>query len=124
MTVREHITGKLKSLANAGLTMFKTSDIQKLSYEGDEQFGHFLGSPETYTREFRRMRTDAMITVKKDERKIVSMGRGRQTIWHLISISGEKYGETRTLADKDTKTVEAIMNNEFHNKFDNNDIPF
>ena len=124
MTVREHILRELKKLNTNQLGFFKTSDIQKLSYEGEDEFGHFLGSPETYTREFRRMRTDDIITVKKDERKMVSMGRGRQTIWNLTSISGEKYGEARTLADKDTKTVEAIMSGEFHNKFDNNDIPF
>ena len=80
MTVREHIKSKLSLLAKAGLTTFKTSDIQELAYVGKNTFGKFLGSTETYTREFRRMRTDGILTVKKLDRK------NRQQIWMLQSI--------------------------------------
>ena len=47
MTVREHIQWKLKGLVKAGLTLFKTSDIQELAYIGKHDFGKFLGSSET-----------------------------------------------------------------------------
>ena len=81
MKVREHITRKLKNLEESGSTIFKTSDIQELSFEGRNQFGKFLGSTETYTREFRRMRTDGVIMVEKLDRK------GRQQIWKLNKIN-------------------------------------
>ena len=80
MTVREHITNKLITLTKAGLTTFKTSDIQELSYVGRNTFGKFLGSTETYTREFRRMRTDGVIKVRKLDRK------NRQQVWVLQDI--------------------------------------
>ena len=80
MKVREHITKKLKNLEESGLTIFKTSDIQELSYIGKHDYGKFLGSGETYTREFRRMRTDGVIKVKKLDRK------HRQQIWVIESI--------------------------------------
>ena len=80
MTVREHIISKLMKLASVGLTRFKTSDIQELAYIGKNDYGKFLGSSETYTREFRRMRTDGIIEVKKLDRK------NRQQIWSLQSI--------------------------------------
>tara|TARA_Y100001973_G_C5190268_1_gene330532 strand:- start:774 stop:1022 length:249 start_codon:yes stop_codon:yes gene_type:complete len=80
MTVREHIQWKLRGLAKAGLTLFKTSDIQELAYIGKHDFGKFLGSSETYTREFRRMRTEGIITVDKSVRK------GRQQTWVLRAI--------------------------------------
>jgi hypothetical protein len=77
ITVREHIKNTLIKLTNAGLSTFKTSDIQELAYIGKNDFGKFLGSSETYTREFRRMRTNGIIKVKKLDRK------NRQQIWHL-----------------------------------------
>ena len=77
MTVREHIANKLTKLTKAGLTTFRTSDIQELSYIGKQEFGNFLGSPGTYTREFRRMKSDGIIKVKKLKRK------NRQQIWEL-----------------------------------------
>ena len=80
MTVREHIISKLMNLASGGLTTFKTSDIQELAYIGKHDFGKFLGSSETYTREFRRMRTDAVLKVRKLDRK------NRQQIWELREI--------------------------------------
>tara|TARA_R100000655_G_C2932666_1_gene184279 strand:+ start:139 stop:402 length:264 start_codon:yes stop_codon:yes gene_type:complete len=77
MTVREHIRWKLKGLVKSGINTFRTSDIQELAYIGKHDFGKFLGSSETYTREFRRMRTDGILEVKKLDRK------GRQQIWEL-----------------------------------------
>ena len=80
MTVREHIISKLMNLASGGLTTFKTSDIQELAYIGKHDFGKFLGSSETYTREFRRRRTDGVLKVRKLDRK------NRQQIWELREI--------------------------------------
>ena len=80
MTVREHITRELENLENSPITTFRTSEIQALSFEGKNEFGKFLGSSETYTREFRRMRTDGVIKVKKLDRK------NRQQIWALQNI--------------------------------------
>jgi len=80
MTVRKHITNKLSSILKAGLTTFKTSDIQELAYVGKNDYGRFLGSTETYTREFRRMRTDGILKVRKLDRK------NRQQIWVVQSI--------------------------------------
>ena len=80
MTVRQHITNKLSGLLKYGLTVFKTSDIQELAYIGKHDYGKFLGSSETYTREFRRMRTDGILKVRKLDRK------NRQQIWVIQSI--------------------------------------
>jgi len=80
MTVREHIVKKLDHLLKAGLTTFKTSDIQELAYIGKHDFGKFLGSTETYTREFRRMRTDGVIKVRKLDRV------NRQQVWVINKI--------------------------------------
>ena len=114
MTVRQHIVSNLKRLSLVN-SYFRTSDIQELSYEGKEEFGRFLGSPETYTREFRRMRTDGVIEVEKDKRKMVSMQGRKQTIWRLITIN------EKTLAGNNPKVVEAIISGKFHEKFDNID---
>jgi len=81
MTVREHIKRELESLENSPINTFKTSDIQGLSFEGKNEFGKFLGSTETYTREFRRMRTDGVIIVEKLAKK------GRQQVWRLNQIT-------------------------------------
>ena len=80
MTVREHIVKNLVNLSKSGLSTFKTSDIQELAYIGKHDYGKFLGSSETYTREFRRMRTDGVIKVRKLDRK------NRQQIWVIQSI--------------------------------------
>ena len=80
MTVREHITRELENLYNSPIETFKTSDIQELSYEGKQEFGKYLGSPGTYTREFRRMRTDDVLDVEKLDRK------SRQQVWSLKRI--------------------------------------
>ena len=39
MTVREHIVKNLVNLSKSGLSTFKTSDIQELSYTGKNNFG-------------------------------------------------------------------------------------
>ena len=83
MTVREHITRELENLENSPIGTFKTSDIQELSYEGKQEFGKYLGSPGTYTREFRRMRTDGILKVTKLNRK------SRQQTWSLERIGKE-----------------------------------
>jgi len=83
MTVREHITRELENLYKSPIETFKTSDIQDLSYEGKQEFGKYLGSPETYTREFRRMRTDDVLKVEK--LKALSK-KSRQGVWHLKRI--------------------------------------
>ena len=80
MTVREHITNKLNGLLKYGITTFRTSDIQELAYIGKHDFGKFLGSTETYTREFRRMRTDGIIKVKKLDRV------NRQQVWVINKV--------------------------------------
>ena len=88
MTVREHILRELKKLHTTPLGYFRTSDIQELAYTGNEEFGRFLGSPGTYTREFRRMRTDGILKVTKLNRK------SRQQIWSL-----ERVGKTEDHLD-------------------------
>ena len=80
ITVRDHIIEKLKSLNKAKLNYFMTSDLQELSYIGKHTYGKFLGSTETYTREFRRMRQDGVIKVEKVPFK------GQQQRWRLLSI--------------------------------------
>ncbi len=119
MTVRDHITRELETLfCGLPTNRFRTSDIQELAYEGKKEFGKFLGSPGTYTREFRRMRTDGVIEVEKDKRKMVSTQSRKQTIWRLITIN------EKTLAGNNPKVVEAIISSKFDEKFDDNDIPF
>ena len=84
MTVRDHIIRELENLDNSPIKIFRTSDIHQLSFEGKMEFGKYLGSPETYTREFRRLRTDGILRVKKSVRK------GRQTTWVLEGIGKEE----------------------------------
>ena len=86
MTVREHIVRELENLDRSPLGTFRTSDIQELSYQGKQEFGKYLGSPGTYTREFRRMRTDNVLKVRKVDRK------GRQQTWVLERIGEEVNG--------------------------------
>ena len=93
MTVREHIFENLETLfCGLPTNKFKTSDIQELAYEGKKEFGKFLGSPGTYTREFRRMRTDGIIQVKKLDKV------NRQQIWELERV-GKVVEENFTLQD-------------------------
>ena len=80
MTVREHIIRELENLENSPITTFRTSDIQALSFEGKNEFGKFLGSTETYTREFRRMRLDEVIDVEKLNRV------NKEQLWRIKGI--------------------------------------
>ena len=103
MTVRKHIVRELENLLDAGGSTFLTSDIQTLSFDGKNEFGKFLGSTETYTREFRRMREEGILRVKKLPRK------NKQQVWQLIHIFPslkemnlmyKSYKETRRLKDQ------------------------
>ena len=80
MTVRKHITKYLTVLQESPMNVFRTSDLQELAYIGKNEYGKFLGSTETYTREFRRMRTDGVLKVEKIYRK------NRQQVWELHEI--------------------------------------
>ena len=64
MTVREHLTNFLDwHFTNKRL--FKTHDIQNLSQRGLKKYGRILGSPETYTRQFRDLRQKNVYYVEK-----------------------------------------------------------
>ncbi len=64
MTVREHLILFLDwHLTNKKL--FRTHNIQDLSQRGLSKFGKRLGSPETYTRQFRELRQDGYYEVDK-----------------------------------------------------------
>ena len=75
-TVRNHIIDflQMKSMQNQ---TFLTHDLQNLSEAWFRRFNHRLGSTETYTREFRRMRKDGILEVEKMKTK------GRQQTWKL-----------------------------------------
>jgi hypothetical protein len=64
MTVKEHLIKFLDWKFDNGI-MFKTHDIQNLSERGLKKFGKRLGSPETYTRQFREVRQNGVYTVDK-----------------------------------------------------------
>ncbi len=78
-TVRNHITDflKMKLMQN---TKFYTHDIQNLSNAWFARFNHRLGSTETYTREFRRMRLDEIIEVEKLNRV------NKEQLWRIKGI--------------------------------------
>ena len=64
MTIRKHILGYLTRIKDSiGQPTFRTSDIQGLSFKGEDKYGRILGSPSTYEREFRRMRQEEIINV-------------------------------------------------------------
>jgi len=64
MTIRKHILSYLTQIRESiGQPTFRTSDIQGLSFKGEDKFGRMLGSPSTYEREFRRMRQEEIIKV-------------------------------------------------------------
>jgi len=64
MTVKEHLIKFLDWKFDRGI-MFKTHDIQNLSERGLKKFGKRLGSPETYTRQFRELRQNGVYNVDK-----------------------------------------------------------
>ena len=64
MTVKEHLIKFLDWKFDNGI-MFKTHDIQDLSERGLKKFGKRLGSPETYTRQFRELRQNNVYKIDK-----------------------------------------------------------
>ena len=63
MTVKQHLINFL----NYHLThkmKFKTHDLQDLSLRGLKRFGKRLGSPESYTRQFRDLKKEMFIIDK------------------------------------------------------------
>ena len=64
MTVKEHLIEFLDWKFDNGI-MFKTHDIQDLSQRGLKKFGKRLGSPETYTRQFRELRQHNVYKIDK-----------------------------------------------------------
>ena len=82
MTIKNHIINFLHYIEGHSPPLFKTSDIQGLSSRSRKVFGKILGSPSTYERTFRQMRTDGLIQVsKKDKRQ-----GEKQTTWILEEI--------------------------------------
>ena len=81
-TVRNHITDflKMKKMQNKN---FLTHDLQNLSEAWFVRFNYRLGSTETYTREFRRMRLDGLIDIEKLDRK------NKEQRWKIKEINDE-----------------------------------
>jgi len=78
-TVRNHIYDFLK-MKFMQKNEFLTHDIQNLSQAWFSRFNHRLGSTETYTREFRRMRLDGLIDVEKLNRV------NKEQLWRIKGI--------------------------------------
>ena len=78
-TVRNHIYDflKMKFMQN---TKFYTHDIQNLSQAWFSRFNYRLGSTETYTREFRRMREEELVSVDKINRV------NKEQLWRIKGI--------------------------------------
>jgi hypothetical protein len=82
-SVKDHISIFITWCWNNGYNQFRTRDIQGLSERGEQRFGHRLGSTETYTRCFRKMRTDNLIRVIKVE----DQSGKRDANWKLLGHS-------------------------------------
>ena len=78
-TVRDHIKDflKMRFMQN---TTFLTHDITNLSNAWFVRFKYRLGSTETYTREFRRMREEDIVNVEKGDRV------NREQLWKIRGI--------------------------------------
>ena len=78
-TVRNHIYDflKMKFMQN---TEFLTHDIQNLSNAWFARFNYRLGSTETYTREFRRMREEEIVSIDKLNRV------NKEQLWRIREI--------------------------------------
>lgn len=61
--VKEHISMFIRYTWNFG-KRFRTRQIQELSVSGEKKFGYRLGSPDTYTRTFRKMKEDGDFKVR------------------------------------------------------------
>ena len=82
-TIRKHILSYLRQIKETiGQPTFRTSDIQSLSFHGENQYGRRLGSESTYEREFRRLRYENIISVKEAQK----LPKQRQASWILTDI--------------------------------------
>ena len=78
MTVKEHLILFLDyHLANR--KTFKTHNIQDLSLRGELKYGYRLGSPGTYTRQFRYIKED-MYTIDK-----LKSANSNEAMWEVRS---------------------------------------
>ena len=78
-TVRNHIYDFLK-MKFMQKNEFFTHDIQNLSQAWFSRFNHRLGSSETYTREFRRMREEEIVSIDKLNRV------NKEQLWRIKGI--------------------------------------
>jgi hypothetical protein len=81
MTVKEHLIKFLDWKFDNGI-IFKTHDIQDLSERGIVKFGKRLGSPETYTRQFRELRLNNAYTVDK-----IKSPNSNEKSWYIVGRS-------------------------------------
>ena len=80
MTIRKHILSYLTRIKESiGQPTFRTSDIQGLSFKGEGKFGKMLGSPSTYEREFRRIKSEGIINVTQGTK----LPNQKQSTWIL-----------------------------------------
>ena len=85
MTIKNHIINYLKFIEGHIPPYFKTSDIHELSSRSRKVFGKILGSPTTYERTFRQMRTDGLIKVSTRTKRKGE----KQTTWILKEINND-----------------------------------
>ena len=64
--------------------MFKTHDIQDLSQRGLKKFGKRLGSPETYTRQFRELRQNNVYKIDK-----INTPNSNEKSWFVVERSSD-----------------------------------
>ncbi len=75
MTVKQHIKNYISNNSDG---YFYTSDIQELAADGVREFGIWLGSPSSYERVFRTLKTSGEINVLKTKRPGM-----RQVAWRI-----------------------------------------
>ena len=80
MTVKEHLILFLDYHLTNNLR-FKTHEIQELSLRGEQKFGKRLGSPDTYTRAFRKMTEEKVYNIMK-----LSSKNSNESTWFVRSI--------------------------------------
>ena len=79
MTIRKHILSYLTQIRESiGQPTFRTSDIQGLSFKGEDKFGRMLGSPSTYERTFRLLREGGYLDVRK-----IDNPKSRESRWEI-----------------------------------------
>tara|TARA_R100000742_G_C4278946_1_gene102492 strand:+ start:2022 stop:2279 length:258 start_codon:yes stop_codon:yes gene_type:complete len=77
VTVKEHLM-RFLDYYYSNKRIFKTHEIQNLSERGLSKFGKRLGSPETYTRQFRTLKENGDYLVRKVP------GKGNEQSWIVI----------------------------------------